>query len=103
MAKNNETPTAAELEQAGTEATSLMIRLMQQNAKDAAYTANAVAEGYKRDLDKARAELACVRQVIEELCAKPWVPNPEQIRAALYPREELIRMYLGSEEGNGPC
>ena len=65
--------------------TRLMIAIMQQNARDAAFTTNALLEGYKRDYEEAKATVQAIRRGIIDLFAGGYMPTESAIMRALYP------------------
>ena len=75
-------------------AAALMIRIMQQNANDAAHLGNSLVESYQRDYSHARAELAAIRTRITILFRGRYLPNPDLVLNALYPAEEEIVKFL---------
>ncbi len=74
-----------DLTEVDNDATALIINIMQQNAKDAAYTTNALLEGYKRDYERAEATVQAIRRAILNLFDGPYAPSQNSIIAALYP------------------
>jgi ABC-type phosphate/phosphonate transport system ATPase subunit len=75
-------------------ASELVVRIMQQNAKDAAWTTNELLHAYKSQAEHAEAALALIRDRIGALLDGPWMPTSHAIDAALYPSREQVEEYM---------
>lgn len=73
----------------------------QRMAADAAFTTNALLDGYQHQLAKAEATLRAVRRRIEELCSGPYAPSTVALMDALWPTESAIA-YWADEPDEGP-
>lgn len=67
----------------------LVVQLMEQSARDAAFTTNALLDGYRRDAAIANATLNAVRAEIAALLDGPYAPSAARLYAALYPSVDL--------------
>lgn len=71
--------------------TPFVVSLMEQSARDTAWTTNAVIDGEKRRADRAEAELRLIRNGVYDLLDHPWTPSSDALREALHPAEEDIK------------
>lgn len=78
----------------------LFARLMEQNVRDAAYTTNALLEGYRRRADRAEATLDAIRYRMGVLFSGDYMPAEHAIMRALNPSDELIDRFMPREEAN---
>jgi hypothetical protein len=86
--------TAEDVHEIDDEATALILTIMQQNAKDAAYTTNQLMEGYRKNYVEARAELNAVRWRIRKLFDSGFMPSQERIFDAMWPTEDEIESFM---------
>lgn len=68
----------------------LVAQLIEAGRAQTAATQQQVIAGLQRDLDRSQACLQLITAGIQELCDQPWVPNPREIQAALYPTREQV-------------
>lgn len=68
----------------------LVAQLIEAGRAQTAATQQQVIAGLQRDLDRSQACLQLITASIQELCDQPWVPNPREIQAALYPTREQV-------------
>lgn len=80
------------------EANDFIIRLMNANHQETMAMTNNVIEAHEREIAVLRATIAAIRDGINELCEKPWSPNPTYITSALYPSKETISKYLEGQK-----
>lgn len=73
----------------------LVVRIMQQNAKDAAWTTNELLHGYKSRAEEAEAALALIRARVSALLDGPYMPTSHAIEAALWPSSEQVQNWRG--------
>lgn len=78
----------AEVESAAAE---LIVRIMQKNAADAAWTTNQLLDSYERRTKELEAALALIRDGIGRLLDGPWMPTSRAIEAALWPSSERVQ------------
>lgn len=76
------------------EAAALIASLVQQNARDLAYTTNTLLDSYRQDALVAQATLLCIREVVSGLLSGDFMPTPAAIERALYPSERLVGLYV---------
>ena len=72
-------------------AAEFIVRVMQQNAKDAAWTTNQLLDSYENRAKQAEATLALIRSGIGQLLDGPYMPTSHAIEAALWPSSELVQ------------
>lgn len=82
----------------GGNAANLIAALVEQNAKDAAWTANTLIESYRQQAIRAESTLAAIRDRVGHLLSGDYMPTSTALIRALYPSEELIRFYSGEAQ-----
>jgi hypothetical protein len=78
----------------------LIVRVMQQNAKDAAWTANELLHAYKSQAEQAEATLELIRDRIYALLSGPYMPTSHAIEAALWPSREQVEAWANGAKGS---
>lgn len=78
----------------------LIAAILGQMSRDAAYTTNALLEGYRTDFYRAQATLAAIRHRMAELFSGDYMPAEHAIIRALHPSDELIQRFMPQEEVN---
>ena len=73
----------------------LVVRIMQQNAKDAAWTTEQLLHAYKDRAEKAEATLALIRRGVGALLNGPYMPTSHAIEAALWPASDQAQDWRG--------
>lgn len=73
----------------------LVVRIMQQNAKDAAWTTNELLDAYKSRAEKAETTIALIRARIGALLDGPYMPTSHAIEAALWPSDKQVQDWRG--------
>lgn len=68
----------------------LIVRIMQQSAKDAAWTSNQLIDAYKEQAERAEATIALIRDSIQALYDAPWTPSQQSVLAALWPSRHAV-------------
>ena len=91
------TATREQLEELPGSASALMIQIMQQSARDAAYTTNELLAGYQREAQEANATIEAIRRRLQELMTGDYMPTPYAVLQALYPSRERIERYMPEE------
>lgn len=79
-------------------AAELVVRIMQKNAADAAWTTNQLLDAYKDRAERAEATLGLIRANIQALLAGPYMPTSHAIEAALWPDNEQVQDWRGEQE-----
>lgn len=72
------------------EAMTLVTQLMAQNAKDLAFTTNALLEGYRRDYAENRARLEIAEDRLARLLEYGFMPTPERLWSIFRPSEAEV-------------
>lgn len=78
-------------------AVQLMGDLMTQSAQDNYAVMNSLMDSYKRGRNEARAELALIREAIEDMFSGPFLPNSDYVLKALYPTRRQIDERMKSD------
>lgn len=73
----------------------LVVRIMQQSAKDAAWTTNQLLESYQSRTAELEATLNLIRTRISALLDGPYMPTSRAIEAALWPSSEQVQDWRG--------
>jgi hypothetical protein len=89
--------TAEDVEHLDSDSTALILTLMQQSTKDAAFTTNALMHGYRDEASRLRAELAAIRWAMQNLFKDGFQPSESRIINALWPSSDLIQDLLESD------
>lgn len=76
------------------DAAELIMQIMQQNAKDAAYTTNALMHGYRKSQLRAEATIAAIRWNITQLFKDGYQPSESAILNAIWPSFEQIEDFM---------
>lgn len=88
------TPTdGPEQEGMSSDAVNLMAALAGMNARDAAFTGNALMEGYRKDAMWLDATLRAVRSRIFDLIEGDFMPTTNALLRALNPSDETIESF----------
>jgi hypothetical protein len=86
--------TAEDVHEIDDEATALILTIMQQNARNAAYTTERLMEGYRKSASESRAELNAVRWRIRKLFDSGFMPTQERIFDAMWPTQDEIESFM---------
>lgn len=73
----------------------LIVRIVQQNAADAAWTGNQLLEFYRNRTKEVEATLELIRARIGALLDGPYMPTPRAIEAALWPSSDHVHDWRG--------
>lgn len=76
------------------DAAALVMRIMQQNAKDAAFTSNALMHGYRTSQLKAEATINAIRWNVMQLFAAGYQPSESSIMEAIWPSAEQVEEFM---------
>lgn len=68
----------------------LVVQLMQQSQRDAAFTSNVLIDSLTRETRKQEATLLLIREDMAMLLHGPYMPSAAAIEAALYPSRERV-------------
>lgn len=79
----------------------LVVALIEQQAKDLAYTTNALIDGLTDQYRDARAELTMIRVSLARLLHGPYQPSSYAIQQAMYPSGDAIDARRKQMEDNG--
>lgn len=79
------------------DASKLIISIMQQNAKDAAFTTNALMHGYRESQLRAEATIAAIRWNIMHLFKDGYQPTETAIIHAAWPSFEQIEQFMDGD------
>lgn len=77
----------------------LIVRIMQKNAADAAWTTNQLLDSYERRTKQLEATLALIRDGIGRLLDGPYMPTSHAIEAALWPSSERVEVQMELKGG----
>lgn len=72
-------------------AAEFIVRIMQKNAIDTAWTTNQLLDSYKTRAEEAEATIAMIRAGIGALLDGPYMPATHAIEAALWPSSEQVQ------------
>lgn len=78
----------------------LILRIMQQSAKETAWIGDQLANSYKQRAERAEAQLALVRMCIDVLLSRDYMPSAIALERALWPSEEDVNDYLLNGHGS---
>ena len=79
----------------------LVDRLMLHNAREREAIKDQLMEDMRLEVARLRATLNLIRADIEWALGQPWLPNPNRLRAALYPDKGRIKIAAEEEVGYG--
>ena len=89
--ENTDTIQPGEMAEVDPAAMELVVRIMQQNAKDAAWTTEQLLHAYKDRAERAEATLALIRHGVGGLLNGPYMPTSHAIEAALWPASDQVQ------------
>lgn len=75
------------------DAQSLLAALVEQNARDAAYTTNTLIESYRSERDTLAATLKAIRCEFAAAMGGQYMPSPGRLLECIYPSDTTIDEY----------
>lgn len=76
------------------DATALILNIMEQNAKNAAYTTNSLLDNYREAQLRAEATIAAIRWNIRKLFESGYQPTESAVMDAVWPWAEQIDAFM---------
>lgn len=95
MSKNTDAIQPGDMADVDPAAMELVVRIMQQNAADAAWTTNQLLEFHQNRTAELEATLNLIRTRITALLGGPYMPTSHAIEAALWPSSEQVQDWRG--------
>jgi hypothetical protein len=86
--------TAEDVEILDSDATALILNIMQQNARDANFTTEALMNGYRNSQLRAEATIHAIRWNVQKLFKDGYQPSESAILNAIWPTHEQIEDFM---------